>query len=216
MDSSYKIGNSAYISTYIPFGLQNDKGILSPGNYRVEIYINDNLSAEKTFEVEQTEIKISHFTRQQKYKLENPSISFAVPDDWKTVKLDLKEGTQIQIVPPSDNMEIGYMMMIRNDAANTPKENYNNISEGIIEPFLKVKKAAVSLDDAYQYTSPDGNNFDIIIKGFTDKENNEWRMPFCFFTNNNDLYIFYGIVNYSMFASESDEIFTTIIDSIQF
>ena len=216
LESPYKIINNSYSPGYISFDLQNDKGILPYGKYKVEIYINGQLAETGDFEVVKSELNLSGFAGNQKYNNEELGISFLTPDNWKTFKLDTKDGFQIQLVPPSQNMEIGFLLMVKEGISGGSPESYEDIIINVTAPFLEQKQSEISLSESADRVSDNGVSYYEIIKGIKDASGTVWRMPFCFIEEQENLYVLYGIINYTMFSQDSESIFYGIINSLEF
>ena len=216
LESPYSINEDNYNINYIPFGLQNNKGILPDGSCKIEIYLNEKLFKTIDFNILKTKIKISGFEKGLKYKNAESGFAFIMPDDWKYYEFKNKNGLQVQIIPPFTNMEIGFLLIENKNVMDFSTESYEKISQDIAKPFISEKglneinskkNAAISQNNIEYYE---------IIRNYTDKNGVEWLLPFCFIKHDDILYLLYGIVNGTTFSKDAQDIFYGIINSLEF
>ena len=216
LESPYSINEDDYDIYYIPFGLQNNKGILPDGAYKIEIYLNERLFKTIGFNILKTEINISGFEKGLKYNNAESGFAFTMPDDWKYYESENENGPQVQIIPPSTNMEIGFLLMENKNVTDFSTESFEKISQDIVKPFISQK--GLKEINSKRITAISENNIEYyeIIKDYVDKNGVEWLVPFCFIKHDEKLYLLYGIVNGTTFGIDASDIFYGIINSLEF
>ena len=121
------------------------------------------------------------FDKNSLYPGENTNISFNIPDDWKYFEFKNDSGSIIQLFPPSENMEIGYVMLLNKEIKDFSLENYKKIHSSIAQPVIKEKK----LKESYAYSSDSvsekGINYYEYTVEYTDENNIRWLLPSAFF-----------------------------------
>jgi hypothetical protein len=216
LESPYNINEDNYNIYYIPFGLQNNKGILSDGIYKIEIYLNEKLFKTISFNILKTEINISSFEKGLKYNSVEFGFSFIMPDNWKFYEFKNENGLQLQLVPPSTNMEIGFLLMVNKNITDFSNESYENISQDIIKPFISEKGLKETNIKRITAVSQNKIEYYEITKEYTDKNGVGWLLPFCFIKHEDKLFLLYGIVNNATFGKDASNIFYGIINSLEF
>jgi hypothetical protein len=216
LESPYLINEDDYDNYYVSFGLQNNKGILPDGPYKIEIYLNEKLFKTIDFKILKTDIKISGFEKGLKYNNVKSGFKFAIPDNWKFFELENENGFQVQIVPPSANMEIGFLLMENRNVTDFSIESFENISQNIVKPFILEK--GLKEINSKRITAISQNNIEYyeIIKDYTDKNGVEWLLPFGFIKHDDKLYLLYGIINGTTYGKDASSIFYGIINSLEF
>ena len=139
-----------------------------------------------------------------------------MPDDWKYYEFENENGLQVQIIPPSTNMEIGFLLMENKNIKDFSIESFEKISQDIVKPFISQKGLKEINSKRITAISQNKIEYYEIIKDYTDKNGVEWLLPFCFINHGGKLYLLYGIVNGSTFGKDASNIFYGIINSLEF
>lgn len=216
LDSPYLIDVNVYEPTYIPFGLQSNEEWLPSGKYKVEIYINDKLSKTENFEVIETELDLSAFENNNIYQNNTYNFSFLIPDEWKYSETDIEKGLQVQIIPPDEKLEIGFLFIAKEDVTDFSKNNLDRIAAEITRPFITEKKpVAVDIDNS-EKVSENGIKYYEVIIILEDDAGIQWVIPLCFIGHEDKLFVLYGINNADEYGEDINKIFYGIIDSFEF
>ncbi|HHT78528.1 MAG TPA: hypothetical protein GXZ93_01815 [Actinobacteria bacterium] len=216
-EDAYAINKDDLKNQYIAFTLKSGKGLFQDGDYEVDIYLNDKLVKTLPFKIVKTKLNLSSFSKNSEYSNKDREFSFNIPDNWNYLEFENEGQFQVQIVPPLSNMEIGFLFMVASDTKDFSEENLSKLPDKILTSFISEKELTEKEVRTGSGTIKDEIEYSEIKKIYVDRENNEWLLPFCFIVHENNLYIFYGIINGTMFSREvSDEIFYGIINSISF
>lgn len=213
----YEIKDDDFGNKYISFKLQSKKGIFTEGDYEVDISLDGKLVKTLPFKIMKTELNLSAFSKNSEYSNKDKGFSFIIPDNWDYLEFENEGQFQVQIVPPLSNMEIGFLFMVASDTKDFSEETLSKLPDKILTSFISEKELAEKETGTGYGTIRNEIEYYEIKKIYADQNNNEWLLPFCFIVHDNNLYVFYGIINETMFSREvSDEIFYGIIDSISF
>ena len=217
LESSDEITENSYVPTYIPFGFQNKKDFLPFGIYKIEVYLNDSLIKTGNFEVLETDLELSNFEDNYLYENTEFGFSFYIPDKWTYNEINIEDGFVFQLVPPSEDIEIGFLFMARKGVTTSTTDFYKRVAGDMAKSFIAEKNLTeINVTDS-EKVSDKNLNYYVIIKYYKDSYGVQWIVPFCFFPNpkNDDLFIVYGIANGTLFGQDADAIFKNIVNTLE-
>jgi hypothetical protein len=215
LESSNVIDTNNYLPTYIPFGLQNKKGFLPFGIYKIEVFLNNDLIKTESFEILETDLNISAFEDNYLYENKEFGFSFYIPDKWTYNEIKIENGFLFQLIPASPDIEIGFLFMVKQGVTDSSKEFYKRISGDMAKSFIAEKNLTeIKVTDS-ENVSDKNLNYYAIIKYYKDASDVQWITPFCFFPDKNNLFIAYGIANGTLFGKDADTIFNHIVNSLE-
>ncbi len=234
LESEHIIEKDKSNPAYISFGFQSSKGIIAAGKYTARIYIDnidkivnidnmdniDNIDIDNNtgcsydFEVLETPLDVAGFKDKSLYANNKYAAVFAIPDKW-TYFEDIKDNVlQVQLTPPSEKMEIGFLFSVNPGIKDFSEEFYQKFADDVSAPFVLDKKLQSVKSTNNSSTTAGGYNYYEIINVFKDGASDEWTLPFCFIEHTGKLYFFYGIVNNDIYLDSSISIFYTMINSL--
>ncbi|PIU28468.1 MAG: hypothetical protein COT09_04845 [Candidatus Hydromicrobium americanum] len=104
-----------YSPSYIAFTFQWTTGSIPEDNYKVEIYLNDNLYGSFDFEVtgEVAEVAVT-FDQGNKYSSTDFGFTITIPDNWTCDESKKAEEVGLSIAPPSQNLPVALQFSATN------------------------------------------------------------------------------------------------------
>lgn len=176
-----------YSPSYIPFSFQWTTGFIPEGNYKVEIYLNDNLYGSFDFEVtsEVAEVAVT-FDQGNKYSSTDFGFTITIPDNWTYTKDETAEAVGLSIAPPSQNIPVGLQFSAANSLGDY--SSYEELADDL---------SAISAEQQSWTFVDKGKNDEVLENGtpckeyyysYTDNDNNSWVIGYCFAENKGKIY----------------------------
>ncbi len=206
-----------YEPSYITCMFQWETGIIPAGNYKVEIYLNDNLYGTYDFEVIEeggAEAGEDIFTQGNTYSNDKYDVSFAVPDNWTYTESDGDDSLEVQLVAPSEDLPVAFLFMVSPTGDYPPKDQWPG--------FVDEMNSEIAIDHDWELidiqknelVSKDGIPYCEFIYRFNDPDNNEWATATAFLESNNRLYVLFATVR-SDYYNMGQPIYYGIIESLK-
>jgi len=185
-----------YSPSYIAFTFQWTTGFIPEGNYKVEIYLNDNLYGSFDFEVtsEVAEAAVT-FDKDNKYSSTDFGFAITIPDNWTYEESKTAEEVGLSIAPPSQNIPVGLQFSATNSLGD-----YSSYEE-----FADDASAIAAEQQGWTFVEK-GKNDAVLENGtpceehtysYTDNDNNNWVMGYCFAENKGKIYYLFVVTEKS-------------------
>jgi hypothetical protein len=172
-NGNYPIPADYYSPSYISFELLEPPRPLPAGNYKVEIYLNDNLYGSFDFEViaetAETVEAVVTFDQGNTFTEAQSKYFFTMkyPDNWEYTWTDDSTGTNVSFNSLNKNETFGTFMSIINEGSGIKESDYkalaDQIAQGLIKEMQQSKDTVIS-----DGTLLDGSPFQQYIYYFTD------------------------------------------------
>jgi len=185
-----------YSPSYIAFTFQWTTGFIPEGNYKVEIYLNDNLYGSFDFEVtsEVAEAAVT-FDKDNKYSSTDFGFAITIPDNWTYEESKTAEEVGLSIAPPSQNIPVGLQFSATNSLGD-----YSSYEE-----FADDASAIAAEQQGWTFVDKIKN--DAVLENgtpceehtysYTDNDNNNWVMGYCFAENKGKIYYLFVVTEKS-------------------
>jgi len=185
-----------YSPSYVTFSFQWETGVIPAGNYKVEIYLNDNLYGSFDFEVtgEVAEVAVM-FDRGNKYSSTDFGFTIAIPDNWTYEESKTAEEVDLSIAPSSQNLPVGLQFIATNSLGDySSYEKFADDSSAIAAEqqswtFFEKSKSDAVLEN--------GTPCKEYYYGYTDNDDNNWLMGYCFAENKDKIYWLFFVTDES-------------------
>jgi len=177
-----------YSPSYIASTFQWTTGFIPEGNYKVEIYLNDNLYGSFDFEVtsEVAEVAVT-FDQNNKYSSTDFGFTITIPDNWTYEESKTAEEVGLSIAAPSQNLPVALQFSATNSLGD-----YSSYEEFADD-------ASAGAAEQQSWTLVEKKKFDEVeLKNgtpckeygykYTDNDNNNWVMGYCFAENKGKIY----------------------------
>lgn len=173
--------------SYITFWFPPEAEVIPAGSYKVEIYLNDSLHGSFDFEVteEVAEATVT-FDQGNEYSSTDFGFTITIPDNWTYGESKTAQVVDLSIVPPSQDIQVGLLFKAVNPKPDSPYEDFaDNDSANFAEQqgwtFVEKFKNDAVLENGtpckeYSYS-------------YTDNDNNNWVIGYCFAENKDKLYL---------------------------
>jgi len=173
--------------SYITFWFPPETEVTAAGSYKVEIYLNDSLHGSFDFEVTEEVVETSvTFDQGNEYSSTDIGFTITIPDNWTYEESKTAQEVSLIIVPPSQDIRVWLQFNALNPAGYSPYETFaDNDSATYAEQqgwtFVEKIKTDAVLENGtpckeYSYS-------------YTDNDNTNWVMGYCFAENNDKLYL---------------------------
>lgn len=185
-----------YSPSYIAFTFQWTTGFIPEDNYKVEIYLNDNLYGSFDFEVtsEVAEAAVT-FDKDNKYSSTDFGFAITIPDNWTYEESKTAEEVGLSIAPPSQNIPVGLQFSATNSLGD-----YSSYEE-----FADDASAIAAEQQGWTFVDKIKN--DAVLENgtpceehtysYTDNDNNNWVMGYCFAENKGKIYYLFVVTEKS-------------------
>ena len=181
-----------YSPSYITFTFQWTTGFIPEGNYKVEIYLNDNLYDSFDFEVtsEVAEVAVT-FDQDNKYSSTDFGFTITIPDNWTYEGSETAEEVVLSIAPPSQNIPVGLQFSAINSLGD-----YSSYEE-----FADYVSAISAEPNSWTFVEKSKND-EVLENGtpckeyyyrYTDNDNNNFVMGYCFAENKGKIYYLFVV-----------------------
>ncbi|MBL7060978.1 MAG: hypothetical protein ISS13_03995, partial [Actinobacteria bacterium] len=184
-----------YSPSYIAFTFQWTTGFIPEGNYKVEIYLNDNLYGSFDFEVtgEVAEAAVT-FDQGNKYSSTDFGFTITIPDNWTYEESKTAEEVGLNIYTPSPNLQISFLFKAVYPVGYSPYEEFADDDSASFAEQLNWTFVEKSKKDA---VLENGTPCKEYYYSYTDNDNNNWVMGYCFAENKGKLYLLIVITDES-------------------
>ena len=176
-----------YSPSYIASTFQWTTGFIPEGNYKVEIYLNDNLYGSFDFEVtgEVAEVAVT-FDQDNKYSSTDFGFTITIPDNWTYEESKTAGMVNLSIAAPSQNLPVSLQFIAMNSLGD-----YSSYEE-----FADDASAGAAEQNSWTFVEKSKN--DAVLENgtpckeyyyrYTDNDNNNFAMGYCFAENNGKIY----------------------------
>lgn len=181
-----------YSPSYIPFSFQWTTGFIPEGNYKVEIYLNDSLYGSFDFEVtsEVAEVAVT-FDQGNKYSSTDFGFTITIPDNWTYEESKTAEEVGLSIASPSQNIPVGLQFSATNSLGD-----YSSYEE-----FADDASAIAAEQNSWTFVDKikndavlgNGTPCEEYTYSYTDNDNNNWVMGYCFAENKGKIYFLFVV-----------------------
>jgi len=200
-------------SSYIWFMLQLTGGqvpTVSPGKYKVEIYLNDSLYGTYDFEV--LEGTLVTFNQGTVFTNDDFAFSIAIPDDWTYTENKTKSEVSFNLTPPTD-VPVFFLFKAVIPAAYKP---YKDFSEKDSKDFAKQQGWTYVESLENNLVLKNGTSYKEYMYKYTDKEGGNWVLAYSFIENKSNLYLFVAIANDDTYGDVSQAVYYGMLDTLTF
>jgi hypothetical protein len=200
-------------SSYIWFMLQLTGGqvpTVSPGKYKVEIYLNDSLYGTYDFEV--IEGSLVTFNQGTVFTNDDFAFSIAIPDDWTYTENKTKSEVSFNLTPPTD-VPVFFLFKAVIPAAYKP---YKDFSEKDSKDFAKQQGWTYVESLENNLVLKNGTPYKEYAYKYTDKDGGNWVLAYSFIENKNNLYLLIVIVNDDTHGDVAQAVYYGMLDSLTF
>lgn len=199
-----------YSPSYVTFMFQWETGLIPEGNYKVEIYLNENLYGSFDFEV--TGGNAVTFSKGNSYSNADFAFTMTFPDDWTYVENKTEGEVSLDISPPSADMPIVLLFKAVNPELYSP---YKDFADRDSESFASQLNWTFSESIENNMVLKNGTPYKEYFYRYTDKDGNIWTMAYSFIENKDKLYLFIGIAPESS-GEFAQAAYYGILDSLVF
>ena len=214
VETAADMDEDLYEPMWAAFSFEGENGYLLPGDYTVEIYLNDSLHNTYDFEVIETEAGENIFTQGNTYSNDKYGVLFAVPDDWTYTEIDDADRLEVQVTAPSDDLSAGFAFMVSSTDDYTPEEQLPELADEINSGIAVDNKWELIDIIEEESVSNNGIPYHEFMYIYNDTDNNEWVTMTAFFDDSNRLYILFAVVG-SDYYDVGMFIYYSIIESLQ-
>ena len=211
---NYDIPNDYYIEpTYIWFMLQLTGGQVpdvSPGKYKVEIYLNESLNGTYDFEV----LEDALVTFNQGTVFTNDAFAFliAIPDDWTYTENIAKGEVGFSLAPPTD-APVSFFFTA---AVPAPYKPYKDFSKKASEDAAKQQSWTYVESSENNLVLKNGTPYKEYMYKYTDKDSGSFIFVYSFIENKSNLYLFIAIANDDISGDVTQAVYYGMLDTLTF
>ena len=200
-------------SSYIWFILQLTGGqvpTVSPGKYKVEIYLNDSLYGTYDFVV--LEGSLVSFNQGTIFANDDFAFSIAIPDNWTYTEniTDFEAG--FNLTPP-DNISAYFLFKGAHPEGYKP---YKDFSEKDSKDFAKQQGWTYVESAENNPMLKNGTSYKEYAYKYTDKDGGNWVLLYSFIENKSNLYLLIVIVNDDTHGDIAQAAYYGMLDSLTF
>lgn len=212
---NYDIPNDYYGgASYIWFMLQLTGGqvpSVSPGKYKVEIYLNNTLFGTYDFEV--IEGSLVTFNQGTVFTNDVFAFSIAIPDNWTYTENQAKDEVSFNLAPPTDVPAIFLFKAVK----SAPYKPYKDFSEKDSSDFAKQQGwTFVDSTENDRVLKNNGTPFKEYLYTYSDKDSKNWALAYSFVENKTHLYLFIAIVNIDAYGDIAQAAYYRMLDTLTF
>ena len=210
----YDIPNDYYKgSSYIWFMLQltgGQAGTVSPGKYKVEIYLNDSLYGTYDFEV--MEGSLVSFNQGTVFTNDDFAFSVAIPDNWTYTEniTDFEAG--FNLAPP-DNIPAYFLFKGAHPEGYKP---YKDFSEKDSKDFAKQQGWTYIESAENDMVLKNGTPYKEYTYKYTDKDSANWILVYSFIENKSYMYLFVAIANNDTTGDVAQAVYYGMLNTLTF
>ncbi len=209
-EASIEITEDYYEESYIWFNLELESGTspVKPGNYSVEILLNNVIVTESDFEVIQGE----PVTFEQGITYTNDKFGFAIdiPDGWTYEER------------PSENMIMIEMTPEKNDAISfafiaalaSPIKPYDEFAKADSESFAEENQWTQIGYQSRDYGLGNGTPVKEVMYLYQDANGNQYVTAYSFIEYNENVYVLYATADYKASGDITEAAYYGILDSL--
>jgi len=210
----YDIPNDYYEgSSYIWFMLQltgGQAGTVGPGNYKVEIYLNDSLYGTYDFEI--TESTLVTFNQGTVFTDDDFAFSIAIADDWTYTENKTKSEVSLALSPPTD-LPVSFFFTAGSPAAYKP---YKDFSKKASEDAAKQQGWTYVKSSENDLVLKNGTPYKEYLDEYIDKDGGNFIFVYSFIENKSNLYIFIAIANNDISGDVAQAVYYGMLDTLTF
>ena len=211
---NYDIPNDYYIEpTYIWFMLQLTGGqipTVSPGKYKVEIYLNGSLYGINDFEV--MEGSLVTFKQGAVFTNADFAFSIAIPDYWSYTENKTKSEVSFELTPPTD-IPVRFLFKA---VVPAPYKPYKDFSEKDSKDFAKQQSWTYVESLENDLVLKNGTPYKEYTYKYTDKDGINFILAYSFIENKNNLYLFIAIANDDTSGDVAQAVYYGMLDTLTF
>ncbi|MBE3089799.1 MAG: hypothetical protein IMZ45_02025 [Actinobacteria bacterium] len=200
-------------SSYIWFMLQLTGGqvsTVSPGKYKVEIYLNDSLYGTYDFEV--SEGTLVTFNQGTVFTNDDFAFSIAIPDDWTYTENKAKSEVGFTLTPPTE-VPVFFLFKAAMPAGYKP---YKDFSEKDSKGWAKQQGWTYVESLENNLVLKNGTPYKEYMYKYTDKDGGNWVYTGSYIENKSNLYLFVSIVNTDTYGDVAQAVYYGMLDTLTF
>lgn len=200
-------------SSYIWFMLQLTGGqvpTVSPGKYKVEIYLNDSLYGTYDFEV--IEGALLTFNQGIVYANDAFAFSIAIPDDWTYTENIVKSEVSFELAPSTD-IPVRFLFKA---VVPAPYKPYKDFSEKDSKDAAKQQGWTYVESLENNLVLKNGTPYKEYTYKYTDKDGVSFVLAYSFIENKNNLYLFIAIANDDISGDVAQAVYYGMLDTLTF
>lgn len=200
-------------SSYIWFMLQLTGGPvpgMTPGKYKVEIYLNDSLYGSYDFEV--IEGSLVSFNQGTVFTNGDFAFSIAIPDNWTYTENNAKGEVSFNLAPPGDAPAV-FLFKAVIPAAYKP---YKDFSEKDSKDFATQQGWTYTKGSEKDAVLKNGTSYKEYLYEYTDKDGANWALVYSFIENKDNLYLFIAITNVDTYGDIAQAAYYGMLDTLTF
>ncbi|MBU4450982.1 MAG: hypothetical protein KKE35_06790 [Actinobacteria bacterium] len=204
--------------SYIWFMLQLTGGqtpTVSPGKYKVEIYLNDSLSGTYDFEV--MEGSLVTFNQGTVFTNADFAFSIAIPDDWTYTEI-AKNEVGFSLAPPTDisGNPVYPVTFFFTAAVPAPYKPYKDFSEKSSEDAAKQQAWTYVESLENDLVLKNGTSYKEYMYKYTDKDGGNFIFIYSFIENKSSLYLFIAIASDDISGDVAQAVYYGMLDTLTF
>ena len=202
---------------WIAFTLEGEDRDIPVGAYNVEIYLNDNLYGTYDFEVveERQAAGDDNFTQGNIYSSDKYGVSFSVPDDWTYTESESADGLKVDLVAPSIDLPVGFLLMASASDDYPPSDQYRVFADEMSSDIAADNDWEVVDVQENEFVNGNDITFHDFIYRYKDQDNNDWATVIAFAEGSSRLYVLFTTVR-SDYFSMGESIYTGITGTMDF
>ncbi|MCJ7727299.1 MAG: hypothetical protein MUO96_01470, partial [Actinobacteria bacterium] len=194
-ETKFDLPVDIYSPLYIAFLFPPETEVIPAGSYKVEIYLNDSLYGSFDFEVtgeiaETTEAAVT-FDQDNKYSSTDFGFTITIPDNWTYEESKTAEVVGLSIAAPSQNISVGLQFSAMNSLGD-----YSSYEE-----FADDASASAAEQNIWTFVDKikndtvlgNGTPCEEYTYSYTDNDNNNWIMGYCFAENKGKIYFLFVV-----------------------
>ncbi len=201
-------------SSYIWFMLQLTGGqvpAVSPGKYKVEIYLNGSLYG--TFDFEVIEGALATFNQGTVFTNDDFAFSIAIPDDWTYTENKTKSEVSFNLAAPTTDVPVFFLFKA---VVPAPYKPYKDFSEKDSKDFAKQQGWTYVESLENNLVLKNGTSYKEYMYKYTDKDGGNWVLTYSFIENKNNLYLFVAIANNDTYGDIAQAVYYGMLDTLTF
>jgi len=173
--------------SYITFSFQWETGVIPAGSYKVEIYLNDSLYGSFDFEVteEVAETAVT-FNQNNEYSSTDFGFTITLPDNWTYEESKTAQVVDLSIAPPSQDIQVGLLFKAVNPK---PDSSYEDFADNDSASFADQQNWTFVEKFTNDAVLENGTPCKEYTYSYTDNDNNNWVIAYCFAENKDKLYL---------------------------